>query len=149
MSETYIQNLGHLTTLSGLLGGFMISVVFQLLAMPERKAGTFMTVLMALLSSGTFIVCAFLCSFLIIGSNSLMKNGIDTIPLSYGSVFAFAILAFAVGSLTFSGTIAFAGWLHSKLLGMVGFCVAAILTVAMITGAWVLVSGYQQILTTP
>jgi len=149
ISENYTQNLGQIATLSGLLGGFMIAVVFQLLAMPERKRGSFLTILMALISSSCFVVCGFLCTFIIMGANSLMMNQVQQIPSNYNLVFAVAILAFAIGSASFSATVAFAGWLHSKLLGMASVIIATVIAIGMGMGVWVLISSWYEAVPKP
>ncbi len=140
LSDTYIQNLGQIATLAGLSGGFMIAVVFQLLSMPERKRGTFLTILMALVSSGSSVLCCFLCTFSIIGCNNLLQAGQTEIPEPYEMAFSYAIIGFFIGIFTFLATLGLAGWLHSKLLGLMSLCLAVLIAVVMFNGFAMMIS---------
>lgn len=125
------EQANQFATLSGILGGLTLAAIVQLfLAGDKRKLVTTMTLI--------FCVATFMFLFSMVTNMLLVTFAVEleevVSGLAYFSIFTLSVTLGGVQALLIG--LGLAGWLHSKLIGIVTTVLALITTLATI-GAFV------------
>lgn len=120
--ESYLQEAGALATLAGILAGFAISAVIQLLSADKQGKLTTATIMAFSASSVMFLYS--LIVFVLLFAASAEKNAIQIQLDGIGNI---ALLVIFGAVFIFLAGIALAGWIRSKATGI------ATTTLALIT----------------
>ena len=125
--DNYLQEAGALATLSGILAGFGISAVVQLLASDRRDRIIYSTIIIFAVSSVMFLYS------LIVSILSLSAAAeLNIIPIQLDGLSVSAILIMFAAVFVFLAGIGIAGWIRSKVTGI--FTTVFALISACLTG---------------
>ncbi len=131
----YLENIKLLSTIGGLLAGFTLAVVFQLIKGDERTQLTTLTLIVFLSALGCFVVSVFNSTFMVIGSNTFafvkgQASSREDLPFAFHLAVTISMGSFIVGLLLFTGGIGCSGWLYSRPLGLLSTAIAGVTIVA-------------------
>jgi len=118
--ENYLAEAGALATLAGVLAGFAISAVVQLLTTNTEGKLTTATILTFAASTVMFLYS--LIVFVLTFSAAAEQNRVITELDSLGSI---AVLVMLAAIYVFLGAIGLAGWIRSKTTGIITTVFAA------------------------
>jgi len=111
--DNYLQEAGALATLAGILAGFGISAVIQLLA-ADRKDRV-ITVTIVIFAASTVM---FLYSLIVSILTFAAAAELDAIPTQLDNINISGLLVMFAAVYVFLAGIAAAGWIRSKLAGI-------------------------------
>jgi hypothetical protein len=125
--QTLADQANQFATLAGILGGLTLAVIVELfLAGDKRKLVTAMTLIFCV---ATFIfLFSMVANMLIVTAATELKE--VHLSISYFSVFTLFVTLGGVQALLIG--LGLAGWLHSKLIGIVTAILALITSFAII-----------------
>jgi len=118
--ENYLAEAGALATLAGVLAGFAISAVVQLLTTNTEGKLTTATILTFAASTVMFLYS--LIVFVLTFSAAAEQNRVITELDSLGSI---AVLVMLAAIYVFLGAIGLAGWIRSRTTGIITTVFAA------------------------
>lgn len=112
--ENYLAEAGALGTLAGILAGFAISAVIQLLSTNSENKLTTATILAFAASTVMFLysLIVFVLTFAATAEQNRIISELDTL----GSI---AVLVMLAAVYVFLAAIGLAGWIRSRTTGMV------------------------------
>lgn len=112
--ENTLQELGQLATLAGLLGGFAFAAVIELLSTERRNKVATATILVFTVTSLTFLIALliFILAFAAIAE-------LNAIPASLNNLAINGLLITFVAIFTLEAGVCLAGWIRSRLTGIV------------------------------
>jgi|SRR5581483_3135678 len=111
--DNYLQEAGAIATLAGILAGFAISAVIQLLS--SNLPGRLTSATIVVFSASTVMFLYSLIVFVLLFATTAEKNAIPTDLENLGS---YALLVIFGAVYVFLAGIALAGWIRSKLAGI-------------------------------
>ena len=111
--DNYLQEAGALATLAGILAGFAISAVVQLLS--TDKPGKLITATIITFSASTVMLLYSLIVFVLLFAAAAEQNAIPTKLESLGT---YALLIIFGAVFVFLAGIGLAGWIRSKAAGI-------------------------------
>lgn len=136
--ENYLQETGALATLAGILAGFAISAVIQLLS--TNQQGRLTTATIITFSASTMMFLFSLIVFVLLFATAAETN---TIPNPLDGLGNGALLVIFGAVFLFLTSLALAGWMRSKATGiattilalismcLTGFAIFSVLSVFM------------------
>jgi hypothetical protein len=127
--DNYLQETGALATLAGILAGFAISAVIQLLS--TDKPGKLPTATIVVFSGSTVMFVYSLLVFVLLFAAAAETNAIPTTLENFGN---FALLTIFGAINVFLAGIGLAGWIRSKATG-IATTILALLTMCLTTFA--------------
>ena len=112
--ENYLAEAGALATLAGVLAGFAISAVIQLLSTNSESKLTTATILTFAASTVMFLysLIVFILTFAATAEQNRIITELDTL----GSI---AVLVLLAAVFVFLAAIGLAGWIRSRVTGIV------------------------------
>jgi len=111
--ENYLQEAAALATLAGILAGFAISAVVQLLSID--KPGKLTTVTIVTFSASTVMLLYSLIVFVLLFATAAEQN---IVPKELDNLGNFALLVIFGAVFVFLAGIGLAGWIRSKAAGI-------------------------------
>jgi hypothetical protein len=111
--ENYLQETGALATLAGILAGFAISAVIQLLT--TDKQGKLTTATIITFSASTVMFLYSLIVFVLLFAAAAEQN---SVPAQLDGLGTAALLVIFGAVFVFLAGIALAGWIRSKAAGI-------------------------------
>jgi hypothetical protein len=133
--DNYLQETGALATLAGILAGFAISAVIQLLS--TDKPGKLTTVTIVAFSGSTVMFVYSLLVFVLLFAAAAESNAIPTALEGYGNI-ALLIIFGAID--VFLAGIGLSGWMRSRaagiatsILALITICLTSIAIIAVLT----------------
>ena len=111
--ESYLQEAGALATLAGILAGFAISAVVQLLS--TDKQGKLTTATIVTFSASTVMFLYSLIVFVLLFAAAAERN---IIPAELDNLGNYALLVIFGAVFVFLAGIGLAGWIRSKAAGI-------------------------------
>ena len=133
--DNYLQETGALATLAGIMAGFAISAVIQLLSID--KPGKLTTVTVVTFAGSTVMFVYSLLVFVLLFAAAAELNSIPTSLEGYGN--AALLIIFGAIDLFLAG-IGLSGWLRSKttgiatsLLALMTICLTSIAIIAVMS----------------
>lgn len=121
--DSYLQESGALATLAGILAGFAISAVVQLLS--SNIQGKLTTVTIVVFSASTVMFLYSLLVFVLLFAAAAEQNAIPTKLDNLGN---YALLVVFGAVFVFLAGIGLAGWIRSKSAGVATTILALITT---------------------
>lgn len=119
--ENYLAELGALATLAGVLAGFAISAVIQLLTANSESKLTTATILT--FSASTVMFLYSLIVFILAFTATAEQNRVITELDGLGSI---ALLILLAAVYVFLAAIGLAGWIRSRITGVISSAFAVI-----------------------
>lgn len=119
--DNYLQETGALATLAGILAGFAISAVVQLLSSDMKGRLTTATILV--FSASTVMFLYSLIVFVLLFAAAAEKNAV---PESLDNLGTYALLVIFGAVYVFLAGIGLAGWIRSKAAGVMTTVLALI-----------------------
>jgi hypothetical protein len=136
--DNYLQETGALATLAGILAGFAISAVIQLLS--SDRPGKLTTVTIVAFSGSTVMFVYSLLVFVLLFASAAENNAIPTTLENFGNV-ALLIIFGAIN--VFLAGIGLAGWIRSKatgiattILAVITMCLTSFAIITVLTTAF-------------
>lgn len=133
--DNYLQETGALATLAGILAGFAISAVIQLLS--TDKPGKLTTVTIVAFAGSTVMFVYSLLVFVLLFAAAAESNAIPTALEGYGNI-ALLIIFGAID--VFLAGIGLSGWMRSRaagiatsILALITICLTSIAIIAVLT----------------
>lgn len=133
--DNYLQETGALATLAGILAGFAISAVIQLLS--TDKPGKLTTVTIVAFAASTVMFVYSLLVFILLFAAAAERNTVPTALEGYGNI-ALLIIFGAID--LFLVGIGLSGWMRSKatgiattLLAFISICLTSIAIIAVMS----------------
>ncbi|HBG74804.1 MAG: hypothetical protein A2X25_07055 [Chloroflexi bacterium GWB2_49_20] len=133
--DNYLQETGALATLAGILAGFAISAVIQLLS--TDKPGKLSTVTIVVFSGSTVMFVYSLLVFVLLFASAAESNAIPTALENFGN-FALLIIFGAIN--VFLAGIGLVGWTRSKtagiattILALITMCLTSFAIISVVT----------------
>jgi len=133
--DNYLQETGALATLAGIMAGFAISAVIQLLSID--KPGKLTTVTIVTFAGSTVMFVYSLLVFVLLFAAAAERNAIPTTLEGYGN---YALLIIFAAIDLFLVGIGLSGWLRSKttgiattLLALMTICLTSIAIIAVMS----------------
>jgi len=133
--DNYLQETAALATLAGILAGFAISAVIQLLS--TDKPGRLATVTIVTFAGSTVMFVYSLLVFVLLFAAAAESNAVPTSLEGYGN-YALLIIFGAID--LFLAGIGLSGWLRSKatgiatsLLALITVCLTSIAIIAVMS----------------
>lgn len=111
--ENYLAEAGALATLAGILAGFAISAVVQLLS--SNPEGKLTTAVIVTFSASTVMFLYSLIVFVLVFAATAESNAIITSLDTLGTI---ALLVLLAAVFVFLGAIGLAGWIRSRTTGI-------------------------------
>lgn len=111
--ENYLAEAGALATLAGILAGFAISAVVQLLS--SNPEGKLTTAVIVTFSASTVMFLYSLIAFVLVFAATAEKNAIFSSLDTLGTI---ALLVLLAAVFVFLGAIGLAGWIRSRVTGI-------------------------------
>jgi hypothetical protein len=130
--ENYLAEAGALATLAGVLAGFAISAVIQLLT--TNTEGKLTTVTILTFAASTVMFLYSLIVFVLTFSAAAEQNRVITELDSLGSI---AVLVMLAAVYVFLAAIGLAGWIRSRTTGII---TTAFATITMCLTSFAIVS---------
>jgi len=121
--DSYLQESGALATLAGILAGFAISAVVQLLS--SNLEGKLTTVTIVVFSASTVMFLYSLLVFVLLFAAAAEQNAI---PARLDTLGNYALLVVFGAVFVFLAGIGLAGWIRSKAAGIATTIMALITT---------------------
>ena len=136
--ELYIEAYRQVAFVSAVLGGFAATFLGVLLTHRDERRLSEWTVGAALTASILLIVATFLDSFLVFSLPGLGARSVSELPAEVHSVASMAVFAFYGGIFALLASLALAGWMRSRTLGLVGTFLALGAAFAILRSAFLL-----------
>ncbi len=111
--ENYLQETGAFATLTGIMAGFALSAVIQLLATHKEGKLITATIIVFATSAVMFIYC--LIVFVLLFAAAAEKNAVPTELDNMGTV---ALLIIFAALFDFLAGIGLSGWIRSRIAGI-------------------------------
>lgn len=111
--ENYLQEVGAFATLTGIMAGFALSAVIQLLAMHKEGKLITATIIVFATSAMMFLYC--LIVFVLSFAAAAERN---TVPTELDNMGTAALLILFLALFDFQAGIGIAGWIRSKVTGV-------------------------------
>lgn len=135
--ENYLQETAALATLAGILAGFAISAVVQLLS-GERQS-KLITAAIVVFSTATLMFLYALLVFILLFAAAAEQNAIPTPLENLGN---YALLVIFAAVYIFLSGIGMGGWIRSKVAGMITTVLALITMCLTSLAIWSVVASF-------
>jgi hypothetical protein len=119
--ENYLQETGAFATLTGIMAGFALSAVIQLLAM--HKEGRLITASIVVFATSAMMFLYCLIVFVLLFAAAAEQNAVPTELDNLGSA---ALLILFAALFDFEAGVGLAGWIRSKMAGLITSILALI-----------------------
>ncbi len=133
--DSYLQEAGALATLAGILAGFAISAVVQLLS--SDKQGKLTTVTIVVFSASTVMFLYSLLVFVLLFAAAAEQNAV---PAKLDNLGTYALLVVFGAVFVFLAGIGLTGWIRSKaagvattILALITMCLTSVAIVSVIS----------------
>lgn len=136
--DNYLQEAGAIATLAGILAGFAISAVIQLLA--SNIPGKLASATIVVFSASTVMFLYALIVFVLLFAATAEKNAV---PGDLDNLGSLALLVIFGAVYVFLAGIALAGWIRSRLTGI---ATTAFALITMCLTTYVIVTVISQFL---
>ena len=133
--DNYLQEAGAFATLTGIMAGFALSAVIQLLA--THKEGRLMTATIVVFATSAMMFLYCLIVFVLSFAAAAEQNAVPTELDNMGTV---ALLILFAALFDFQAGIGLAGWVRSKVTGiltsvfaLISMCLTAYVIVRVVS----------------
>jgi hypothetical protein len=127
--ENYLAEAGAIAGLTGILAGFAMSAVIQLLTSHDNKNLTTATIIVFAAAS-----VMFLFTLIVAVLDFSAAAELNAIPIELETVNSIAILVMFAAIYVFISGIAMAGWIRSRVAGIIT-TIFALITMCLVTYA--------------
>lgn len=121
--ENYLQETGALGTLSGILAGFAIAAVIEVLN-SEKQSRLMTAAVITFSASGMMFFYALMSLVLLFAAAAELNK----VPVELSFVGTSAVLAMLIGVFVFLASLALVGWVRSKATGIIVTIMALVTT---------------------